>query len=264
MTLYAADDFAVVARATHDPRVAEFVLSCARRYGVGPLRTGVELACGAGLLAKDLAARGIRMVAVDLAEGMLREARRGAPPGMATVRGDLVTFRVRPVDLVTNLGLNCSYVTSFEAMSQHLETVAENLRAGGLYLMDLELILHLLPAPTAVDGPWLVYEDGPTYVARGREGEVDVEIVYGVGPVRYDPVRQSFRATNVVTRVERGVRSVRTLPSAGKLHLPLEVRALAAATGRLEFLSWFADFDLAAPLDGRPDATRAVLVFRRV
>jgi hypothetical protein len=203
------------------------------------------------------------MTAVDRSQTMLAEARQTCAArgvDVALVLADMVDYRaVPPADLVINLGLNSTHLTTQDAMSRHLEAAAGSLRPGGLYLADHELCLHRLPPPVAVEPPWLVYAGGPLYVARGG----GVEIRLAEGEIRYDPIRQTFRTRNTVAAIVGGVLDTRVVPSEGKLYLPLELRALIDATGRFEFLGWYRDYRLDAPLDRHPDADRFIVVLRR-
>lgn len=257
--LYDGPEF-VIASAAFDPapQVA-FLRACADRFGLGPLRSGVELACGAAPLAVALAAGGVRMTAVDASAAMLEGAARSAAErgvDVTLVRADMVRHRATPpVDFVTSLGLNTSYLTTGALLVEHLEAVADSLRPGGLYVADFEHVLHRLPPPVRLERPWLVYQGGPLYVLRAR----GVEIRYADGELRYDPIEQRFRTWNTVIRDG----AARRLPSEGKVHLPQEVRARVEQTRRFDFMGWFADYRLDAPFDGHPEADRFVLVLRR-
>lgn len=259
LPLYDTPDFALAADpAAAAPQVA-FVRACAERFGPAPLESGVELACGGAPLSVALAAQGLRMTAVDGSAAMLAVARRHAADRgvrVALVHADMASFRAEPpVDVVTNLGLNCSYLLSNEALRRHLDAVADSLRPGGLYLADFEHCLHRLPPPVRLEPPWLVYAGGPLYALRSR----GIEMRFADGEIRYDPIRQRFRTWNTILRDGAAPRSV---PSEGKLYLPLEVRALVEQTRRFEILGWYRDYHLDAPFDGHPEADRFVIALR--
>jgi len=56
----------------------------------------LDVGCGPGRHAHELARRGVRVVGVDLAARFVALAREGAPPGAAFVRGDARALPVRP------------------------------------------------------------------------------------------------------------------------------------------------------------------------
>ena len=102
---------------------------------------------------------------------------------------------------------------------------------------------------------------GPTQALRAPDGEGEVEVRFGVGPLLWDPRTWRFQAHNeIVWRRGERTRTVR-YPSAGKVHHPLEVSALVDAVGGIEMLALLGSYELDHPLAVGDD--RAVFVLRR-
>jgi SAM-dependent methyltransferase len=262
---YGRPEHALVAKAAHDPTLADFVIACSERYGRGTVRRAVELACGLGLLSVDLARRGVSMTAVDRAPGIVRAAKAQARSEGARVRvrrGDMIRFRARPrVDVVVNLGLNASYVESNAQMARHLASVASSLLPGGLYILELEHVMHQLPGRLCgVDGAWLLLETEPVFVSTAIDRGREVRIEYGSGGVRFDPIRQVFRTRCAIARDGRTVASVDV---SGKVYTLSELEVIARASSDLAPVAHFAGTDFNAPLAARPTCARCVVVFRR-
>lgn len=264
--LYEERYFALASEQAHSPAIASFVLDCCARLGRAPPADGVELACGLALDSRALARRGVRMLAVDLSKAMVDGARaRAAGEPVRVVRRDMLRFVTpRPVDFVMNLGLNCSHIESGDAMLTHLEAVASSLRRGGLYLFDVEHVIHrVVRGVVGKKRRWLVLETEPAYFAAGVDRGRRFEIQFGDTTTELDPATYQFRSRNLV-RVEtgRGLR-VRAFPSSGKLYTPEEIGHLVARSKRFDLVARLAAYDLGHPLEAHPETDRFVMVLRR-
>ena len=99
--------------------------------------TVLDLCCGTGLLARELIARGYRVVGVDASEAMLDVARERLGPEVVLSRmtlPDLVVEGVFDAAVCTFDGLN--YLTP-EELQRTMGEVALHLRPGGWLVFDL-------------------------------------------------------------------------------------------------------------------------------
>lgn len=132
--LYADKDYA--AEAAH---VAKHL-----RAGVPDARRLLELGCGSGLHAIELARSGYAVTGIDLSEAMLgRAAERRLTldaqmqSRLRFVQGDARSCRLgERFDAALSLFHVLSYQTTDADMRAMLETSAEHLRQGGLFLFD--------------------------------------------------------------------------------------------------------------------------------
>ncbi len=112
-------------------------------YGGGPVRSVLDLGCGTGTHALDLAGRGYDVLGVDVSPPMIMEAQRKAamapPVGPVAFRlGDLRTCDPgRGFDAVTMLFSVLGYQTTNEAALEALRRARGNLRRGGLLVFDI-------------------------------------------------------------------------------------------------------------------------------
>ena len=124
---------------------ADFVDAVAARYFDGPVKTVLEPGCGGGRLVVELASRGYRVTGFDLSAPCIsylkrRLKRRGLK---ATVfQDDMITHRLdTPVDLAICPMNTFRHLLSEGDARSHLESIADGLRNGGIYVLGL----HLLP-----------------------------------------------------------------------------------------------------------------------
>ncbi len=97
----------------------------------------LDLCCGTGLLARELAARGYRVVGVDASEAMLELARDRLGPGAELVRATLPDI---PVDGVFDAAVSTFDGFNYLDADQLRETLAEvagRLRPEGWLVFDL-------------------------------------------------------------------------------------------------------------------------------
>ena len=263
--LYEHEWFALLSEQAHTPERAEFVLACCARWGRSPPRDGVELACGLALDALELARRGVRMRAIDLSPAMVARARSRVGDAVAVTRADFARFVApTPVDFVMNLGLNTSHLRSGDAMLRHLGNVAESLKRGGLYLFDVEHVLHrVIRGVVGRRGRWLVLQTEPAYFARGSARGRPFEIQFGDTTTELDPATLRFRSKNIVRVQTRGGVREKAFPSEGKLFTPEEIRHLVARVPGLELVAMLAAYDPRRSIENHPEADRFVVVLRK-
>ncbi|MFP5254383.1 MAG: ubiquinone/menaquinone biosynthesis methyltransferase [Acidimicrobiia bacterium] len=96
-----------------------------RALGLPPGSTVVDLACGTGDLCRELAARGLRPVGVDLSFGMLAAARTGAP----LLQGD--ALRLPHPDASVD-GVTCGFaLRNFVSLPPFFAELGRIVRPGG-------------------------------------------------------------------------------------------------------------------------------------
>ena len=133
-------------RATFPPEVtgqeAEFL---ARQLELRPGMAVLDVPCGNGRHASELARRGMRVTGVDLATGFLDEARRTAPE-VEWVHADMRTLPwTERFDAAYCWGNSFGYFDHASCV-RFLEALAQALKPGGRFLLDTGLVAEsLLP-----------------------------------------------------------------------------------------------------------------------
>jgi demethylmenaquinone methyltransferase/2-methoxy-6-polyprenyl-1,4-benzoquinol methylase len=187
---------------------------------VAPLESSLraqalDLACGTGDIAFELASRGARVTALDITPRMLQLAQRRAAPAqtrVAFVAGDMssLPFPDASFDVVTTgYGLR-----NVPVVSQALHEIARVLRAGGVFVsLDFNrprsaLVRGFYLAYLSVTGAalgWLLHRDPDTYryipesIRRypGAEAICELAVDAGLASCRYIPVLGGLMAIHV-------------------------------------------------------------------
>lgn len=101
----------------------------------------LELACGTGIIAVELAKKGHRVTGLDLSEEMLTlayERKENEQVPLMLVEGDMRELEIYgSFDLVTCFSDSLCYLTEEEELYQAFSGVARNLKDDGLFLFDV-------------------------------------------------------------------------------------------------------------------------------
>ena len=201
----------------YSQRMTEFLPAVLERFSAAP-KTILDLACGEGTFAVELARRGYRVTGVDLSPEMLDLARKRAKEAGVEVRfiqQDMRELRLdERFDLVTCWYDSLNYLLRHEDLVRTFANVARVLIPGGLFIFDMNTIYCLAvhwqrhPAYVQQDTEELFEVHRPSYDYEGniatlritgffREGdvwrridEVHRERGYALGEIR-DALKQA-------------------------------------------------------------------------
>ncbi len=221
------------------------------------LSSFLELACGPGYHALELARRGVDTIGLDLCEDMVALAReRAGEQGLRNARfliGDMRDFVLaEPVEMAATLLTSLMYLQSDPDLTAHFHAVARNLVPGGIYFIE---------ANDPRDYAGMRYH-GSTW--RQSDGAITVQAAYGLDQPPIDPQTRLF--TSVAEyRVEdlTGSPPV-TLRDEGTLRAlwPEDLMRLARIGG-FEIAGIYGDWSPVQPLDDSDRTWRTIVVLRR-
>lgn len=124
---------------------ADFLVAAFAKYARRPVKRVLEPGCGGGRLVVELASRGLEMHGFDTSEPALDYLRKQLARRKLTgnvYRDDMTRFTVKkPMDAAICTFNTFRHLTTAEAARDHLQSVADALAPGGIYVLGL----HLLP-----------------------------------------------------------------------------------------------------------------------
>ena len=144
----------------------------------------LDLACGNGRHAIDLAARGFRVTGVDLSEEFIAEARSHAPENARFIRLDMLDL---PTDLAATAGFDGAYcfgnvVGHFDRrdLQTFLAGVSRLLKQGAVFVIDTGMAAEsiLCPLPR---GRWFRFGDMfmlSEHRYQALEGRLDIDYTF--------------------------------------------------------------------------------------
>ena len=101
------------------------------------VKTGMDLACGTGVLCEILQENGIQASGMDFSEGMIEIARERNPE-IAYDVADMITYRPeRQFDLVTCTGDALNHIMDLQDVEKIFQNVYAYLKEGGYFIFDI-------------------------------------------------------------------------------------------------------------------------------
>ncbi|MEM6364757.1 MAG: class I SAM-dependent methyltransferase [Planctomycetota bacterium] len=221
-----------------------------------------EPGCGSGRLVAAMAALGHHVIALDANEAMMRYVRRRVARSIVVeksggqvhcIHGDMTDHVCpKPVDLAFCTFNTFRHLTSHQAATKHLRSVAASLRVGGVYVLGF----HCLPMD--VDP-----ESIERWTAQRRHTRVSVtfRVLAFHRRARKEDIRVSLKATDSKTGQVDRIRSEFPL----RLYTPQQaIQLLSDVDDQFELLT-IHDFDYEIDQTRRVDSNLidAVFVLRR-
>lgn len=106
------------------------------RNGVSP-KTGLDLACGTGILCEILHHHGIKTSGMDLSQGMIDIARQSSSDISYDV-ADMTTYHPdKTFDLVTCTGDAVNHISDLQDVEKIFSNVYDYLNPGGYFIFDI-------------------------------------------------------------------------------------------------------------------------------
>ena len=230
-------------------REVAFFETAIAKFSGAAVRRVFELGCGTAPYLEEWHDRGYRFCGLDLSPAMLESARAKARRrgiDAEFVEGDMRDLdpALGPFDLAYVL-LGSLYLRSNREFLDHLDRMAGLLAPGALYLLDSFVWFR-------------IFHDYRRSWVRRRAG-ITVRTRYRAAVT--DPIAQTYDECLTFAVNDRG----RNLIIAGrvptKVFFPQEFLCLVELSRRFEFIGWYNDFSLTAPL--RPEGRHIVVLRRR-
>jgi SAM-dependent methyltransferase len=222
-----------------------------QRYSRIPAMRMPELGCGPAPHLAELARRGYTYIGLDLSRPMLTYARQAAHALQVSAtfhESSMLDFRLdEPVDFAFVL-LGSLFAANTSELRSHFDAVAQALKPGGLYLLDW-CVQFALPAERTES--WEMVEDGVT-----------VNTTYHQTPI--NAVDQTVEERLTIEAEDAGTSVTLQDVVIRREIYPQEFLLMIAGHQDFEFVGWWNNWDLTAPLDGTHPINRPIAVVRRV
>jgi len=212
-----------------------------------PVKTFLEIASGNSPHMKELCKRGYGYIGLELSKQMIeysREIIRKSVLPAEVIEGDMIKFSLpQSVDCVL-LFLGSFYVKSDEELESHLDSVANSVRGGGLYILDGAVSFYP--------------EDIRKQSWEMIDGNINVVTTYD--PKLIDKAGNISEAKITLDINDNGEKKKIEHLEIRKIYSVDEFTGKAQVTGKWEYVSSFSDFDIT----NKPhDEGRNIVVLRR-
>lgn len=234
----------------------DFIEACLEAHAPNVGKRLLDLGCGTGRHAMDMAKRGYEVTAVDLSPEMIRYLKQETEQQQLPIQASVGDLRDLKVDGTHDVAIcfmdTFRFLLTNEDILAHLRAVAQRLVEGGLYLVDFWIPRQWDQAGNEI------------FQWEQTEGDKTVRVFYLQHPDTIDPVAQTFEDELVfqVTDKEQDI-EIRGGPTRTRLILPQEWKALVEASGVFSLLSSHSNFDLAQEFDRETLSWRMVSVLKK-
>ncbi|HEY3909316.1 MAG TPA: class I SAM-dependent methyltransferase [Stellaceae bacterium] len=237
MEAYRYPQYYEIALAPADPvGEIDFFETAIAKFSKATVRRVFELGAGTAPYLEEWHRRGYAYCGLDLSPAMLGFARDKAARNSISatfVEGDMR-------DLDRSLGrfdlayvmLGSLYTRSNREFLDHLDRLADLLSPGALYLLDSVVWFR-------------IFHDYRRSWTR-RRGGVTVRTRYRAEPL--DPIAQTYHETLTLTVNDHGKQLMIEGRVPAKIFFPQEFLCLVERGGRFDFIGWYNDFSLTAPV----------------
>ena len=194
----------------------------------------MDIACGSSLQLREMAKRGYECTGLDLSQEMLDYlSERAEEEGVdiKTVKKDMIDFELdEKVDLAFMLMGTIGLIKNNEDLLTHLDSVADSLRSGGLYLIE-NLKLDWNSDDLFSSGEWLEKRDG-----------VKVKTSYSLELM--DALEQKVVERLILEVDDHGKKKTIEDERIEKIIFPQEFVSLIECDGKFEFVGWFERYEI--------------------
>lgn len=228
----------------------DFFEQCISRFSKVKVKRVLDIGCGPSPYMLELVKRGYAFAGLDLSRAMLDYSLEKAQK--AGVRMEAIHANMRNFKATHRFDFAFCMLGSVDAESNsdftsHLNSVADCLESGGLYLVDA--VARFDWTKPAFEN-WTVLKD-----------ELTVNVTWTAVPTNYVEQKETEKMT--IEALEKGKKKISMLEKTGKIIFPQEFLELVNKNARFEFLGWYNSFDLAQPLEKATRFNRPMTVLRR-
>jgi SAM-dependent methyltransferase len=234
---------------------ADFLLAVYQEHAGRAAQSTLDIACGPAYHAREMGRRGLRSAGIDLRPEMIAyAAERAEAEGLKLElqAADMRNFKLAaPVDLAFIVFDGLDALVDNDDLVKHLQAVAENLSAKGIYLIDLT---H--PRDVSLTH----YGD---FHYEGRSNGTSVEILWATNDPQVD-LLSGVASTDIEIRIdENGKQTVIKDTARERVLTPQELQLLVKLSGAFTVVDWYGDYNTQQAFDDSEGARRMIAVLQK-
>jgi len=234
----------------------DFIEKKVSLFGLSNNSAMLDIACGTGAHLEQLGRRGYEVDGFDISPQMVEFAGKKAEAGRLNSRvwvDNMVAFESnRKYGVAINLLTGFNYLLRNEDALAHLDTTADVLESGGIYIVELNHPRDFITNRPSTANSWIE-----------SRGEIEVEVDWDRKRTDVDVLTHQTESSPHIT-VKDGEKSLSIdMRDKYRIYLYQEMRLLIQCNGGFELVDARGSFKLDNPLDNSRDSWRMILVLRR-
>lgn len=227
----------------------EFLEKCIKKFSKIKVKNILEIACGPSPYLLELDKRGYNFTGLDINENMLKYSLNKAKENsieIDIINNDMIKFKTkRKFDFIFCMLGSVVVKTNNEFLS-HLNSIANCLKSGGLYLLEGNIKFILKP----VMQKWTIKKYGIKITTIWKEKLISF-------------IEQTALQTGVMKIKKDGEEKILKESMELKYIFPQEFLELLKINKRFEFLGWYDNFNLNKEVENIKKFSRIITVLRR-
>lgn len=200
-----------------------------KKYSKIKVKMVLDLGCGTALQLREMAKRGYNAIGLDSSSQMLKYLNQKAlSEGLKveTIKSNMNDFKLKQqTDFVYVMMGSIIYAGNGSSFLKHLDSVADSLKSGGLYLIENSPLNWADPK----------FLEAQTWTMK--KGKVKIKTTYKL--TAKDSYKQTVLQDFVLDVNDDGVRSNYIDNDELKVIFPEELRLLIEKNGKFEFVDFF-------------------------
>ena len=228
----------------------DFIEQCAKRFSKVAMKKILDIGCGPSPHMLELTKRGYDFTGLDLSQTMLEysiQKAQSAGANIKTIQADMRNFKTKDKFGFAFCMLGSIVAESDQDFLSHLDSVANCLRSGGVYLIDASIQFDWTKLGSE---SWTVLKNG-----------LAVNVNWHTVPLNL--AEQTILETLTIEVIEEGKNKTMKTERVNKLVFPQEFLQLVKDHGKFEWIGWFNNFSFDQPMEKTTKPSRPVTLIRR-
>lgn len=200
-----------------------------KQYSKIKVKSVLDIGCGTALQLREFAKRNYKSIGLDISQNMLDYLKNVVAKEnitVETIKADMTNFHFKePVDFAYIMMGSIIYLKNNTEFLNHLSSVADSLKSGGLYLIE-NLAINWASPDFWTPQTWDMEENG-----------IRVETTYQITPK--DPLKQIVNQEIKLKVNDSGKDYVFVDNDSVKIILPQEFKTIVELQNKFEFIGFF-------------------------
>lgn len=210
-------------------RQADLFEKFIKKYSKTGVKSVLDLACGTALQLREMAKRGYKSIGLDASSKMLDYLKCESEKNglnVSTIKADINNFKLKEkIDFAYIMMGSIIYVKSNDLFLSHLNSVADSLNSGGLYLIE-NLAINWADPSFFKPQRWIM-----------KEGKIKVKTTYQIIPK--NPLKQTVTQILKMEVDDNGKKMEFIDKDDLKIIFPEELRLLVDKNSKFELIGFF-------------------------
>ncbi len=234
----------------------DFLSEIYLKYKTKKVESFLDIGCGPGLHAVEFGLRLENSLGIDLSQEMVDYANKKSQKMKSKakfLKADMTNFHLQQkVDLAGIFMDSTAYLLTNDDVINHLKSVAENLNAGGIYVLEMSHPRDMFSVGKSTDTEWQIDKDN-----------LKVSMKWGDKNDYFNPISQVTNTSVILSCERNGKKRFIKDKAQQRAFTTNEFLALVKASDAFEVKEIFGAMDFNIPFSNEKNAWRMIPVLQK-